>query len=423
MTTNSAAHDSVAASESSPVDSGAAGTTLSRRGLLGSVAAGAGVAALGAVAGAGVTRAATHSEVAAALHSTKTGTDVISCHGAHQAGVTTPATSHLRALAFMLRPEVQREDLQRLMRLLTADIEALTSGAAPVADSEPHLALVPARLTITVAVGAEFVARVNPAAVPGWLGPLPAFKKDRLAPEFNGGDLLLQLTADDQVTVSHAARVLTRTVRSFTTPHWIQDGFRRTRGSEPDGTTMRNLMGQVDGSFNPEPTDPDFSSLVWLDASAGWLAGGTCQVLRRIRMELDTWDEVDRPGREATIGRTLATGAPLTGGSEKDPGDFTAVNELKLPVIHAAAHIRRAHSTDPAERIFRRSYNYDAGSEQGLLFMCYQRDPRKQFIPIQQRLDDLDMLNQWVTHTGSAVFAVLPGWQPGGMLAQALFEL
>ena len=47
-------------------------------------------------------------------------------------------------------------------------------------------------------------------------------------------------------------------------------------------------------------------------------------VLRRIAMDLDKWDAVDRVGRENTIGRTLDPGAPLTGGRERDPLDLDA---------------------------------------------------------------------------------------------------
>ena len=189
---------------------------------------------------------------------------------------------------------------------------------------------------------------------------------------------------------------------------------------------MRNLMGQVDGTVNPAPDDPDFASLVWLDADAGWLSGGSALVLRRIRMELDTWDRVDRPGREASIGRRLSDGSPLSvaagEGDEHTPADFNAKNERGFPAIPVAAHIRRAHSSDPAERIFRRAANYDDGAESGLLFACYQRDPLAQFVPIQRRLDDADVLNEWVTHVGSSVFAVLPGFSTGQILGQSLFE-
>jgi dye decolorizing peroxidase len=217
--------------------------------------------------------------------------------------------------------------------------------------------------------------------------------------------------------------MLERDLRGFAGALWAQQGFRQARGSEATGTTMRNLMGQVDGTVNPDPNEDDFAGLVWCDGSArgeAWLKNGSALVLRRIRMELDTWDMVDRPGREQTIGRTLADGAPLTGGSEHTPADFDAKNKIGLPVIPSFSHIRRAHSEDPNERIFRRGVNYDDGKESGLLFACYQQNPLTQFVPIQQRLDELDLLNEWVTHTGSAVFAILPGFKRGEQLGASL---
>jgi deferrochelatase/peroxidase EfeB len=45
----------------------------------------------------------------------------------------------------------------------------------------------------------------------------------------------------------------------------------------------------------------------------------------------------------------------------------------------------------------------------GLFFICFQRDPRKQFVPIQTRLGAKDNLNEYIQHKSSAVFAVPPG--------------
>jgi dye decolorizing peroxidase len=39
----------------------------------------------------------------------------------------------------------------------------------------------------------------------------------------------------------------------------------------------------------------------------------------------------------------------------------------------------------------------------------------------QQHLDRADALNRWTTAIGSAEFAVLPGFRPGGWLGQGLF--
>ena len=42
------------------------------------------------------------------------------------------------------------------------------------------------------------------------------------------------------------------------------------------------------------------------------------------------------------------------------------------------------------------------------------------FTPIQRRLDDLDLLNEWTTPIGSAVFAVPPGCDHGGYIGETL---
>jgi dye decolorizing peroxidase len=47
-------------------------------------------------------------------------------------------------------------------------------------------------------------------------------------------------------------------------------------------------------------------------------------------------------------------------------------------------------------------------------------DPVRQFVPVQQRLAELDLLNIWTTPVGSGVWAVLPGAGPGEMLGGAL---
>jgi dye decolorizing peroxidase len=191
---------------------------------------------------------------------------------------------------------------------------------------------------------------------------------------------------------------------------------------------MRNLFGQVDGTVNPGPGTSDFDDLVWSAAqNPAWLSGGTGFVLRRIAMDLDKWDLLDRSGREIAVGRTLATGAPLTGTREHDEPDFDATNGVGFPVIPAFAHIRRARSADRRERIHRRGYSYDERgtggdlSDSGLLFASYQADVDAQFVPLQRQLDALDLLNEWTTPIGSAVFALPPGCESDGFIGDTLF--
>ncbi|MGO1174542.1 MAG: Dyp-type peroxidase, partial [Actinomycetaceae bacterium] len=269
-----------------------------------------------------------------ALH----GEDTVPFHGPHQAGIATPAQAHATFVGLDLRDGVDRPALQRLMRVLSDDSARLTQGEPPLTDLEPELARVPARLTVTFGFGPGLLAAAGVDG-PEWLRPLPPFGIDRLREEFSGGDLVLQVAAEDPVTVAHAVRALLKGARGSTTVRWVQQGFRRSHGSVRPGTTMRNLFGQVDGTTNPAPGTADFDRLVWI--ADGPAAGGTGMVLRRIHMDLEGWDELGRVARENTVGRTLADGAPLTGGDEFTEADLEAATPQGFPLIPAESHMRR----------------------------------------------------------------------------------
>ncbi|MEU8278656.1 Dyp-type peroxidase [Microbispora bryophytorum] len=345
-------------------------------------------------------------------------------HGAHQAGVATSPQTFAVFAGFGLRTGTGRVALARLMRLLTDDARRLTRGEPALADTDAELALLPARLTVTFGFGSGLFK----AAGAGHLAPqaLPAFKVDALQSRWSGGDLLVQVCADDRVTLAHALRVLVRDARSFAILRWTQHGFRQSPQVRAPGTTQRNLMGQLDGTVNPRLGSADFERAVWV--RDGWLRGGTTLVLRRIRMDLEKWDAADRSAKEFSVGRRLDTGAPLTGRAETDEPDFAALGPSGLPIISEYAHIRRARVADPGLRILRRAYNYENGlspegrPDAGLLFASYQADVARQFVPIQQRLAEVDLLNQWITPIGSAVFAIPPGCSPDGWIGETLLS-
>ncbi|GJF14003.1 iron-dependent peroxidase [Mycolicibacterium cyprinidarum] len=360
------------------------------------------------------------------------GADAEPFHGAHQAGVTTPPQAHALFIALDLKPPSDRsprDALTSVLKLWTSDAARLTQGRPALADTEPELAHRPARLTVTVGLGPAVFARIQGAGLrPPTLVTLPAFDTDRLEPRWCGGDLLLQICADDPLVVAHASRVLLKNVRTLTVQRWRQNGFRTARAADTSGATMRNLMGQIDGTANLRE-NADFDRHTWDDgAGQRWFAGGTVLMVRRIRMHLDTWDELDRASKELTVGRRLDTGAPLTGQSEFDVPDLAATTG-GIPVIPPNAHIALARHRTDDERFLRRGYNYDdtpqAGqtTDCGLIFATYQSDPRRQFIPVQQRLAATDALNHWVTTIGSATFAILPGVPEGGYLGQSLLEI
>ncbi|MBY4575953.1 peroxidase [Gordonia paraffinivorans] len=400
------------------------GPALSRRSLIAGVAGAAGL-------GVGATAIARSAESAgASVH----GGDVIEFYGEHQAGVTTPPTAHVNYIGLDLAADSERqarEALAGILRVWTEDAARLTRGAPALADSEPELARVPARLTVTVGLGPGSFTRTGlEGRRPRWLHPLPAYPIDRLDERrWPQTDLLLQICSDDPITVAHATRVLTSNVAGRIRLRWVQRGFRNARGSQDEKVTMRNLMGQVDGTVNLGPGD--FDTLVWDDGGEQpWFAGGTSMVLRRIAMDLDRWQELDPASQELTVGRRLSDGAPLSGGGEHDDPDFDKLVD-GLPAIPASSHIARARHRTPAEQFLRRGYNYDDPPEpgpdgvlpisnSGLLFAAYQRDVDTQFAPVQARLAEHDALNEWTTPIGSGVYAILPGARRGQVLGQSL---
>lgn len=360
------------------------------------------------------------------------GAETIPFHGPHQAGIQTPPQSYAAFVGLDLRPDTRpgaRDALLAVLKLWTTDAERLTQGLPALADTEPELAARPARLTVTAGLGPSAFDRVGLNRLkPPSAQPLPRFGVDRLEQRWGGTDLLLQICADDPMIVAHTTRVLTKNVRTLTTQRWRQTGFRPARGADAGGATMRNLMGQVDGTVNPVAGTPDFDDVVWDDGrSQPWLAGGTLMVLRRIRMNLDKWDELDRASKELAVGRRLDTGAPLTGLRESDPVDITAQRD-GIPIIPPNAHVALAHPHQTGERFLRRPYNYDdppavgETSDSGLIFAAFQRDIDRQFLPVQRRLAESDAMNRWITSIGSAVYVILPGVQPGQHLGGQLLE-
>ena len=391
-------------------------SSLSRRGFLTGLSVTAGGAALAACSTDEQDRVMAQGEGDTRLQDA-----IVAFDDVHQAGIATPVQTHLNLIAFTLADGVDRAGLTRLMRSWTEDSRALCTGETPLGSLEPELVVAPANLTITCGFGPRIfdVAGLTEKR-PDWLTPLPDFSRDELDPQWGQSDLVIQVCADDPLMVSHATRHLVRSGVDYARVAWLQQGFLHADGSVSEGTTPRNLFGQVDGTVNPRQ-DEDFDDQVWISGDQpAWAQGSTSMVVRRITMNMDTWEMLDRTSREVSMGRSLHNGAPLTGTEEFDEPDFAAVDKYGLPVIDKDSHVPRAHHPD--QKLLRRPYNYDLppepGSEQlsnsGLVFICYQQDPVRQYVPIQQRLDDADRLNEWISHIGSAVYWIPPGTSPDG---------
>ena len=395
---------------------------ISRRGFL-SASALAGVstaagASLGAVG-------ATYASNTASQTATADRSELF--RGPHQAGIETDLQAVTNFIAFDLKASTSKSDLRRWMSLITDDIERLTKGEPVLADPSPELAVGAARLTATLGFGMGFFKKLGLLSqVPEGFIDLPSFKMDKLEDRFSGGDVLIHVGADDPIVLANASRALIRDSLPFATVRWMQNGFAHSPGMVPSGVSHRNLMGQVDGTENPKFGSQKFKDLVWIDSGPDWIQGGTLLVLRRIAMQLDTWDQLGTPEKEEVIGRKLSNGAPLTGVNENDVPDLNARYPNGLKVIPDFAHIRRAAPTKSGEQIFRRPFSYhegvgsDGAPDVGLLWTAYQKNIETQYLPIQRRLEQLDLLNEWTVPIGSATFAIPRGAMQGELLAQAL---
>lgn len=408
-----------------PADSQPEPGRLARRHLLGYAgAAGAGALA-GGLAGAGLAGAASVPDppVEPVIRQT------YSPHEAHQAGIVTPTPAFTQLLAFNLaEPEI--EPLTKLLRLWSRDIQALMAGQPIPGDPTPELAQAGVSLSVTVGLGPRvFTLPGLSRKRPDGFVEIPAMRHDRLQQRWNGGDVLAIVAADDATTVEYASRRLARDAATFTTPAWVQAGSWRGTDATGAPVTGRNLFGQVDGTGNPTGELRD--ATVWASDPLPWFGGGTTLVVRRIEMDLDFWDRTTRERQQKVIGRRLDNGAPLTGQQETDALDLFTTDADGNLVIPADAHARRAHPDENSGRRFlRRSLNYTHTevvdgrpvTTSGLIFLAFQANIANQFVPVQNRLDAGDALNDLTHAIGSAVFAVPGGFAEDDWIARALFD-
>ncbi|MFD7320966.1 iron uptake transporter deferrochelatase/peroxidase subunit [Streptomyces sp. NPDC059875] len=396
-------------------------TPTSRRTVLGW--GGAGLALGAAAAGGAVALTRTGDTTAPVADSGA----AVPFHGPHQAGIATAVQDRLHFAAFDVKTK-DRAELVQLLKDWTRAAERMTAGRevgegaygglpeAPPDDTGEALGLKPSRLTLTIGFGPSlFDGRFGLTDKrPGALVDLPKFPGDNLDPSRSGGDLCVQACADDPQVAVHAIRNLARIGFGKVAVRWSQLGFGKTSSTTPDAQTPRNLFGFKDGTRNIAGTDTAaLDKHVWVPAkdapgAAGWMTGGSYLVARRIRMNVETWDRTPLQEQEDIFGRDKREGAPAGKAKEHD--------EPFLKAMKPEAHVRLAHpDSNNGATILRRGYSFTDGTdglgrlEAGLFFLAYQRDVRTGFIPVQTSLAHADVLNEYIQHVGSALFAVPPG--------------
>jgi deferrochelatase/peroxidase EfeB len=368
--------------------------------------------------------------------------DIEPFYGPHQSGILTPRQAYAFIATFDLLTET-RHRVADMLRAWTEAARLMASGevARAPGDSGEALGLPAARLTVTFGFAAGFflkdgvdrfgLAQQQPAA----LAPLPPFAGEQLQPEWTGGDLLVQASADDPQVAFHAVRQLALTAEGAAVLRWSQPGF--VRYTESRGTP-RNLLGFKDGTINPAiGNDAVMRRFIWVGAEGpSWMAGGSYVVVRRIRLALGDWDRLPVAAQERIIGRHKDSGAPLGQSDEFAPVDLLAKDEAGQSLIPHGSHLRlAARASYEGDPILRRPYSYLNGAavsapptgarssdyDAGLLFIAFQRDPRTAFIPMLQELAAKDALNRFATHVGSGLFACPPGIAFGQFIGQSLF--
>lgn len=415
---------------------------FSRRSLLG--AAGIGAAVAGA-AGAGVLAGR-----ASAADTSGELDHPVPFRGGHQAGIVTPAQDRMHFCAFDVTTD-SRADLVAMLREWTSMAERMTAGReatpdgavglnpyAPPMDTGEALGLAASQLTLTIGFGPGLFMKDGKDRFgfadqrPAPLADLPKFPGDNLDPARCGGDIVVQACANDPQVAVHAVRNLARVGFGTVAVRYSQLGFGRTSSTTREQSTPRNMFGFKDGTNNLMAEDTAaLNRHVWVAGGDGpeWLTGGSYLVARRIRMRVEPWDRASLREQERVIGRHKGSGAPIGDRDEFAPLDFDAVSGRGKPLIDPDAHVRLASKEHLGGiEILRRGYNFTDGSDgfghldAGLFFIAFVRNPVTQFIPMQSALAASDLLNEYITHTGSAVFACPPGLGAGEYWGSALFE-
>ncbi|MFD5569621.1 iron uptake transporter deferrochelatase/peroxidase subunit [Streptomyces cadmiisoli] len=406
-----------------------AGQGISRRTLLGT--AGATGLVLGASGGAVGYAAAP----APATPLTSVGADRVMFHGKHQPGITTPLQARGHLVAFDLAAGAGRKEAAALLRRWSRTARRLMAGE-PSAGRDTDVArdAGPSGLTVTFGFGHSFFGRTGlEKQRPVALDPLPDFSSDQLDRARSNGDLWVQIGANDALVAFHALRAIQQDAGGAARVRWQMNGFNRSPGATSHPMTARNLMGQIDGTRNPKPAEPDFDERIFVPASGAdgpaWMADGSYAVVRRIRMLLDDWEQLSVREQEDVIGRRKADGAPLSGGSETTEMDLEktdAGGSLVVP-INAHARITRPDQNGGAAML-RRPFSYHDGigpdgvPDAGLLFVCWQADPLRGFVTVQRKLDRGDALSPFIRHEASGLFAVPGGAAEGTYVGQDLLE-
>jgi dye decolorizing peroxidase len=362
------------------------------------------VVLISAVVGGGIFAAATMVDI---KKDPDIGSMTVPFYGIHQAGIEEARQSNVTIVAFDINDGIDSLAMGRLMRVWSSDAAALTQGVSPIGDSQPEMTANPARLTIQFGFGYSLFKKLSiDAQWPIAEISIPKYSIDQLEGLWDGGDLVIRIAGDNPQSIGHAAQLLKRDALPFATVKWQQRGYVDPAGINQDSIS-RNVMGQIDGTANADIGSSKFNKIVWGNSNTSDpLLNGTTMVVRRIRINVDTWDELSSNNKGISVGRKIDNGEKLKPKEEN-------------------SHVTRAKKNSTG--IIRRGYNYDDNylsngvHDQGLIFVSFQHQ-LKSYLAIQKMLNSMDSLNRWTTPVGSALFIIPAGVQKGDYVGSSFFK-
>ena len=212
-----------------------------------------GLAAIEKLAAPKVRPAAAGSEAAAGSNSAN---EAIPLYGEHQPGIVTPQQTYMYLASFRITA-ADRAAVIRLFRDWTKFADLSSSGGTmrtgdnpllPPSDTGETLDLPASRLTVTFGFGPSFFGQADgkdrfgiAGQLPRYLKAIPRMPRDQLDPLLSGGDICVQVCAEDQQVAFHAVRNFIRLSTGTASVNWLQEGFIRRRkatatSSGPDRT-------------------------------------------------------------------------------------------------------------------------------------------------------------------------------------------
>jgi dye decolorizing peroxidase len=296
--------------------------------------------------------------------------DALAAH--RRPGITSPAVPQRHAVVEVLAsPGVSAAVLLERVRAAHSALPPQTEDAGEV--------------TVTIGFSPAHARELWPERAAS-SSDLPSFASDA-AGIVTGGDIAVQVCAETASAALDAATYV-RAALGEPVPVWTQTGYRDA--PTPQGTS-RTGLGFIDGIMNPSTAE---------DHDTHW-------VLRRMRVSAD-FGRMSSGQQERAVGRRRDSGAPLSGGGERDEIDLFAKESDGSLLIPVDAHARRAHPAHIGRALMlRRSYSADLEGDAGLLFVAFLSDPST-FVLTQRRLDEMDALIAHTRTEASGLFFV-PG--------------